>query len=405
MQNTLVADVPRFSIQERERRWDRLRAAMRAEGIDAIFVPPNTGLWDQFQANVRYLTGIGGNCCQAAAVFPLEGEVTAITSPDVHRDFWIARQDWVTDIRNIGMGWGYTGRSIERLRELGLEKGRIGVTGLSGNTRFPEGITPHGIVESLREAFPQADLVNANLLLERVRFSKSEEELAFIAKADELVEDAIDLLAREALPGVPENVVYAHMLNSLYEAGGEMPSMILWSAGWPQPPSNQYMPSRRKLARGDMISTEAEARWGGYIAQVTQPLFIGAAPQEYKRMFALQQEAVARCYDVLRPGNTVGDVAAAAAAMSRADYQCSLIMHARGLGDDSPICIHSPRDDLMKNWVLEENATFICKPMIRTPDDSKRVYWGDTVVVTAGGARRLGRRTAALIETAAGAPA
>jgi Xaa-Pro aminopeptidase len=192
------------------------------------------------------------------------------------------------------------------------------------------------------------------------------------------------------------------MLNSMFEAGGEMPTMILWSAGWPQPPSNQYMPSRRKLALGDAICTEAEARWGGYVAQNTQPLFVGKAPEEYKRMFALQQEAVARCYEVLRPGNTVGDVSDAAAAMSRDDYKCSLIMHARGVGDDSPICIHSPRDDLMKNWVLEENATFICKPMIRTPDESKRLYWGDTVVVTSNGARRLGKRKAQLIETGAG---
>lgn len=399
MQSDLVVDVPRFSLAERDRRWGRVRAAMRREGIGALFVPPNTGLWDHFQANVRYLTGIGGNCCQAAAVFPLEGAVTAITSPDVHKDFWLARQDWVTDIRNIGVGWGYTERSIERLRELGLERGRIGVTGLSGNTRFPEGITSHGIFERLREAFPYAEIFNANLLMERVRFSKSEEELAFIRKADELVESAIELLAREALPGVPENVVYAHMLNSMLEAGGEMPTMILWSAGWPQPPSNQYVPSRRKLALGDAISTEAEARWGGYTAQNTQPLFVGKAPEEYKHMFALQQEAIARCYDVLRPGNTVGDVAAAAAAMSRDDYKCSLIMHARGLGDDSPICIHSPRDDLMKNWVLEENATFICKPMIRTPDETKRLYWGDTVAVGTTGAIRLGKRKAQLIET------
>lgn len=399
MQNTLVTDVPRFSLAEREHRWGRVRTAMRRESVDAIFVPPNTGLWDQFQANVRYLTGIGGNCCQAAAVFPLEGEVTAITSPDVHKDFWLARQDWIADLRNIGTGWGYTERSIERLRELGLERGRIGVTGLSGNTRFPEGITSHGVYQRLREAFPHAEIVNANLLLERVRFAKSEEELEFISKADELVENAIELLAREARPGVAENIVYAHMLNSMIEAGGELPTMILWSAGWPQPPSAQYMPSRRKLQTGDAVSTEAEARWGGYIAQNTQPLFVGKAPEEYKHMFALQQEAVARCYEVMRPGNTIGDVAAAAASMSRDDYKCSLIMHSRGLGDDSPICIHTPRDDLMKNWTLEENATFICKPMIKTADETKRLYWGDMVAVTTNGARRLGKRKAQLIET------
>lgn len=174
--------------------------------------------------------------------------------------------------------------------------------------------------------------------------------------------------------------------------------MILWSAGWPQPPSNQYMPSRRKLAAGDMICTEVEGRWGGYIAQNTQPLFIGRAPREYQTMFSIQQEAVARCYETLRPGSTVGDVVAAAAALSRPDYACSLIMHARGLGDDSPMAVHVPRDEVMRDWPIEENATFIVKPMVRTPDNAKRIYWGDTVVATASGAKRLGIRPPRIIE-------
>jgi Xaa-Pro dipeptidase len=398
MQNELVADVPRFSLAERDRRWARVRAFMRQEQLDAIFVPPNTGLWDQFQANVRYLTGIGGNCAQAAAIFPFEGGVTAITNPDVHARFWLARQDWVDDIRPVTTGWGYTGAAIERLRQLGLEKARIGVTGLADNTRFPEGITSFGIFNRLRDAFPQAVFVNANLVLERSRFVKSEEELSFIRAADVLVERAIDVLCREARPGVPENVVYARMLSSMIEGGGEIPTMILWSAGWPQPPSNQYFPSKRKLGLGDMILTEAEARWGGYIAQNTQPLFIGKAPEDYKRMFALQQETLAACYEKLRPGYTVGDLIRTAAAFSTDEYECHLAMHARGLGDDSPMAVFTARDQLMSDWPIEENATFIVKPIVRTPDNAKRIYWGDTVVVTQDGAKRLGSRPAEIIE-------
>ncbi|MCH8199403.1 MAG: hypothetical protein IIA54_04980 [Chloroflexi bacterium] len=63
-------DVPRFSLEERERRWARVRGLMDRDGIDVLVAPPNTGHWDHFQANVRYLTGLGGNCVEAAAVFP-----------------------------------------------------------------------------------------------------------------------------------------------------------------------------------------------------------------------------------------------------------------------------------------------------------------------------------------------
>ena len=46
----------------------------------------------------------------------------------------------------------------------------------------------------------------------------------------------------------------------MVERGGELPTMILWSAAWPQSPSNYYMPTMRPLERGDMISLEMEAR-------------------------------------------------------------------------------------------------------------------------------------------------
>jgi Xaa-Pro aminopeptidase len=389
--------IPKFSLAERERRWTRVRALMVRDGLDAIFAPPNTGLFDMFQANTRYLTGLGGNHCMVAAAFPLEGEVTAVSSPDVDKQIWLERQDWVTDIRNPG-GWGFTGAIVERLKELGPVK-RLGVTGLAGNTRFPEGVTSHGIVERLRVMLPDVELVNANGLMEEARFVKSSEEIEFLRAGVVLVERAIAVMVDECRPGVPENVVYAHMIASIVEGGGELPSMLLWSAGWPQPTSNSYLPTRRPLRRGDIILPEVEARWGGYVAQNTQPSFIGRAPAEYHEMFALQQEAVRICYDMLRPGQTLGAIAERINGLSNEHFHCRILMHGRGLGDDSPLAVYGVRDATMANWVMQENSVFIIKPVVWNADRSSRVYWGDTVVCTAEGAQRLGKRPAAIIET------
>ena len=41
---------------------------------------------------------------------------------------------------------------------------------------------------------------------------------------------------------------------------------------------------------------------------------------------------------------------------------------------------------------------YIVKPLVTTADGSKRVYWGDTVVATAGGARRMGVRPREIVE-------
>lgn len=93
-----------------------------------------------------------------------------------------------------------------------MEKARIGVTGLSGKTRYPEGVISLGFYQPLRDAFPEAESINANLTMERARFVRSEEELAFITQAD-----AAEVLRREARPGVPESVVYARILASFAE--------------------------------------------------------------------------------------------------------------------------------------------------------------------------------------------
>lgn len=389
--------IPKFSLAEREQRWARVRTLMARDNLDALYVPPNTGFFDMFQANCRYLTGLGGNHWMAATVFPREGEVTAFTSADVDTQICLQHQDWVTDIRMMTGAWGFTDAVVGRLKEL-PDIRRLGLSGLSGNTRYPEGVTSHGVVERLRELLPNVELVNANPLMDEARFVKSAEEIEFLRAGVVLVERAIDVIVSEARPGVPENMVYAHMISSIVEGGGELPSMILWSAGWPQPPSNAYFPTRRPLRKGDIILTELEARYGGYVAQNTQALCIGRASAEYHEMFALQQEAVRLCYDMLRPGETLGAIADRINKLSDDHFDCSILMHGRGLGDDSPIAVYEVRDATMANWVMEENSAFIVKPVIQNKDHSLKVYWGDTVICTHDGAQRLGKRPASIIE-------
>jgi len=389
--------IPKFSLSERELRWGRVRALMARDEIDAIFVPPNTGLFDAFQANCRYLTGLGVNHWMVATVFPQDGEVTAFTSADVDTQVSLQRQDWVTDIREMTGAWGFTNAAVGRLKELsGLR--RLGVSGLAGNTRYPEGITSYGIVERLRSMLPGVELVNANPLMDEARFVKSAEEIEFLRRGVVLAEQAMQVIIDEARPGVPENMVYAHMTSSIVENGGELPSMILWAAGSPQPPSNFYYPTQRPLRQGDIITTELEARYAGYVAQNTATLCIGTAPDIYHEMFARQQEALQVCNEMLRPGQALGAMTDQINAMSDDRFECRILMHSRGLGDDAPIAVYSVRDETMANWVMQENSVFIVKPVVWTKDHSKKVYWGDTVVCTPGGAQRLGTRSPALIE-------
>ena len=149
---------------------------MRRDPVDAIIGFPNQSHWDQFQADTRYLTHIGGHQTEVAVVFPLSGEVTAFVRGGNEIEWWHIAQDWVREIRASRRSWGEP--VVERMKELKLDGGRIGVSGLSGLLRAPEGTVVAGILEKVRRAFPGARFENATELLQEARAVRGTEEIA-----------------------------------------------------------------------------------------------------------------------------------------------------------------------------------------------------------------------------------
>ena len=66
----------------------------------------------------------------------------------------------------------------------------------------------------------------------------------------------------------------------------------------------------------------------------------------------------------------------------------------RGAGDDGPIITGTARDPEQLSVELQENMVFIFKPSAETGAgvEKRIVTWGDTILIGANGARRLGKR-------------
>ena len=247
-----ITATPKFSRAERDRRWAKLRALMRKEGLNVIVVPPHTGHHDHFSANARYLTGFGGYSLEVGAVFPLEGNVTAVTVPDVAPAKWRAQQDWVDDIRSTGRAFG--DGLIARLKELRLSKAKIGIAGWSNVPRFEDGLLPQPLYAKLVAEFPGATLVDATRVLDRTRYAKSDEEIEFLRRSTALAEAAIKAMHNIARPGITEAAVYAAMLAAMVERGGEVPAMIMWSAGTGEALASAGPPLLRPLAGKEYLA-------------------------------------------------------------------------------------------------------------------------------------------------------
>ena len=389
---------PKFSIAERDRRWALVQKLMGEKNLDVIVCPNNTGHSTDFQANVRWLTHVGGGGdADIAALIPASGEPTAFANR-AESNWLSGAQDWTKDVRNSRRNMGQA--AIDRLKELNVERGRIGVTGLGAGTRTPMGTLLHGFYLLLRDNFPNAELVDATGVLEEARFSKSQEEIDVLMKSQEIIEKGIDAEVAIARAGIRDWDVWAEVMSTLVKNGSELPVHCNWASGKNQ----NYTMTRatfRPLERGDLIINEIEASWMGYRAQGMQPVFVEVADPVHKELIKLQRDVYNKLLEKLRPGVTVGELA------QLTEQYCSelapkkgpaagatavLNMHGRGQGDDGPLITPSQRRPEQLAVQLRDDMAFIFKPYIKTADKSSECCWGDTIIITPQGGRRLGRR-------------
>ncbi len=382
--------IPTFSLQERDRRWGLLREQMKIADFDAVISLPNQGHWDQFGCDTRYITQIGGMQTEVSAVLPLDGDVTAVVRGVNEIEWWGLAQDWVKDIRPSRRSYGEP--IIERLKEIGAK--RVGIIGLSGLVRAPEGVAPWGTVEKIRHALTNVEFDNATDLMQEVRAVKSAEEVAFIEKAAEIIGKAIEVLIAYCRVGVRENELIAEMLREIVRQGGEPITMLLFGTGGPEVPWAQRVFTCRALRPGDLINLEVEGKYGGYIAQALQPISLGAPARELEEIFNTSKIIFERMLGFLRPGITFGEVVKFYQdAVRAAGYEPDgALMHGRGLGEDAPMLWGARADFPEKHAKLKEGHVFVLKPAAKRGFMRDSIRAGDTIAIEPNGARRLGKR-------------
>ena len=389
--------IPQLSLQERDRRYKIVRAEMAQRGIDCLLLPANTGRWEQLQGDSRYLTTIGGFATEVFTVFPREGEVTAYIFN--RAAWWKQAQKWVADVRDGRNRWGQN--AIERINELGLQKGTIGISGLSGLFRAPEGIIPYSSVKAIQDAFPQAKIVNATEMLQEIRAVKSVEEVWMLEQSAAIVEKTIEAMVENANPGVSEKELYGAMVHAMLANGGELPTLFFLSAG-PGLNNSSFVPTDYRIQKGDRIIDEIEAKYGGYAAQAVCPVVIGPPDNEYQKMIDISRACFDAILGAMKPGVTFGalfDVyKRTVEEQGKGKYLWNHpMMHARGLGDDGPALLGDKDLERFSKIELQTGMTFILKPQVRPAEGKGRASLGDTVTVTERGARRLGKRELKLI--------
>jgi Xaa-Pro aminopeptidase len=376
-----------FSAAEYARRYATLRAKMRAHKLDCMIVPGGPSHWS-FGGGMLWLTGHWEWHALACYVLvPLEGEPTMIYSMGGTHAEAVRRQVAVAvkDVRHSRTG-RYSDIMVERIRELKLERGRIGLMEIDPRHGDYLPVNQYNV---LRENLPEAELVFTKGFLHELLSIHSAEELDCVRKAGVLCKNAMDAMVERARPGVKEYELRAAAGAAILEGGGDIDFLIIGSTPMADPAmvfGNPH-PSSRVLAKGDIINMELAAGYRGYTAQIGSPICLGE-PTDMVRKFWDEitlpgyQHIVAQ----IKPGKSMEDVRVASKFFRESGVQSRPTQcHGIDLVTDKPhiSAEHVSAEDF--ETVIKPGMVIMAEPNPITADGMFGIFLGHTFIITADG--------------------
>lgn len=393
--NHSLYDWPTFSDAEFERRHELTRRFMDDNGLDCLLVSGNCAIWERGWANVRWLSNFMGTMeMDAFVIFPREGEPTvAILGLNARLPDRVARSV-IPDVRG---SLNTAGILVDRIKELHLETGRIGIV-----KPAPWLSLHHDHHLALAEAFPHAEFPEYSDEFWSLRLLLSDEELVCLDEAGRIGDAAVQAIIDYLKPGMTERDMFAIIYESFMREGGEIPSMVLAASESMSNPTSGFQrprPIDRTIGPDDILLLELGARDAhGYEAQTGKPIVFGKPTPEYADMLDVMFEAYSAVTEALRPGCTAKDLRAAGQVILDRGYQivAPLVHGVFNPIDAGPFVGTSHRPD--KDILLQPNMACTVEIHPCTDDVLRGVFMGDTFVITEDGARSVNKLAPVLYE-------
>ncbi len=353
----------------RAERRTRLARAMAEEGIDVLVVAGNPWRSDylRFAADITPVEG------HAFAFIEREGPARIIVESPAEAARLRSEQ------AELDVRWSLSaiGETETAIRELG--KRRIALAPLAA---MPYRLAMGPLVTSIAPA---------TAMLDRMMLRKSPSEIEALRRAALLADEGYGVFCKAARVGRPEYALVAEVEAFFRSRGCPENFQILGSGG--REVRGMHPPTERRLAPGDLVTTELTPCVQGYYAQICRTLVLGEPSEAQERAFAVYDEALTAGIASVRPGATAGDVARAQNEVFRrrglGDYVTSEYTRVRGHGlglyvDARPAVL----EDV--GVALEPDMTLIVHPNTYHPEVGYFVH-GDSVRVIPGGCEVLTR--------------
>ena len=276
------------------------------------------------------------------------------------------------------------------LKELHCENKKLGVEYDS------VGLTAHNyrLLEAALKGFCTLD--DASNVVNKLRYIKSNRELEYIREAGILADDAYKAGIELTQAGAFEGDILAAMQGAVFKGGGDYAGNEFIIGSGEYALLCRYHSGPRRLSKVDQMTLEWAGCYHRYHAAMMRTVLIGEVSQEHKVMHEVATNALLACEDVLKPGNTLGDVFAAHANAMDAggfkDHRLNACGYSMGCAY-APIWVDYPMIYENNRMLIEENMVFFLHMIIMNRDSRLAMCPGHTVIVGPNGAERLSKTT------------
>ncbi|NTF32556.1 M24 family metallopeptidase [Rhizobium skierniewicense] len=285
-----------FDAAEFEARRARLTEKMAEEKLDAILLFA--------QESMYWLTGYDtfGYCFFQTLVVKADGTMTLLTrSADLRQArqtsnienivIWVDRlnADPTLDLKNLLSDMDLLGCRV------GIEFDTHGMTGRVAR-----------LLDNQLASFAQ--VIDASAVVSGLRLVKSPAEVAYAKRAGELADDALDAALKIVAAGADEADILAAMQGAVFAGGGDYPANEFIIGSGPDALLCRYKAGRRKLDAKDQLTLEWAGVSAHYHAAMMRTVLIGEPEFRHKELYNACVENIHAIEEVLRPGNTFGDV-------------------------------------------------------------------------------------------------
>jgi Xaa-Pro aminopeptidase len=352
-----------------------------------MIVPGGPSHWS-FGGGMLWLTGHWEwHALASYLVVPLEGDPTLVYSMGGTHAEAVRRQVAVAvaDVRH-SRGGRYAEVMVERIRELKLERGRIGLMEIDPRHKD---YLPVNQYDVLRAGLPEAELVFTVGLLHALLSVHSEEELGCVRKAGMLCQRAMEALVARARPGAKEYELRAAAGAAILEGGGDIDFLIIGSTPMADPAMvfGNPRPSGRVLKQGDIINMELAAGYRGYTAQIGSPVCIGEPTEMVRRFWEeITLPGYRRIIAEIAPGKPVENMRLASKFFRDQGVQSRPTQtHGIDLVTDKPHVVAEHVAAEAFETVLKPGMVIMAEPNPITADGLFGIFLGHTFIVTPEG--------------------